>query len=168
MLCSDPEWLGRLDGSAAWNLRSGDLVDIEDVQSHPLEWTGFRLDVGSCAMSRCVRIGLSLLLLALPLAGLRASPSSCGDGIRSASSRACCCCADPAGCFCQAPAAPEAPTAAPTAVPASGVPNGDATAISTLVPWCSLRVVAYAKGHDAHALQAHPEELLTRLQILQV
>ena len=119
-------------------------------------------------MSRCVRIGLSLLLLALPLAGLRASPSSCGDGIRSASSRACCCCADPAGCFCQAPAAPEAPTAAPTAVPASGVPNSDATAISTLAPWCSLRVVACAKGHDAHALQAHPEELLTRLQILQV
>jgi len=29
-------------------------------------------------------------------------------------------------------------------------------------------VVTYAKGHDAHALQAHPEELLTRLQILQV
>jgi len=119
-------------------------------------------------MSRFVRIGLSLLLLALPLAGLRASPSSCGEGIRAASSHACCCCADPAGCFCQAPPAPETPTAAPTAVPASGVPNADATAISTLVPWCSLRVVTYAKGHDAHALQAHPEELLTRLQILQV
>jgi len=120
-------------------------------------------------MSRFVRISLSLLLLALPLASLQANPSSCGDGIRSAPSHACSCCADPAGCFCQAPAVPETPAAAPAAVPATGISCGNAAAISTPAPWGSLQeIMICAVGHDAHALQAHPEELLTRLQILQI
>ena len=127
-------------------------------------------------MHRAFNIGICLLIVSLPLVGLRAQPIQCNDGIRAASpcangataSGGSCCCPETVACYCQAPAPSTTPNANSAAVPAASPSLGETTALVVAV---SHPVTPSCVGHgteDSHPIQVHPEKLLARLHVLQI
>lgn len=69
------------------------------------------------------RLVLTLLMLAIPVAALRAVPLDCDPGIAAAPmdcSGSSCCCKDTGACLCPRPPAPPTPTAPPAPALTSG------------------------------------------------
>jgi hypothetical protein len=126
-------------------------------------------------MRRILRISLCLVLLSLPLAGLQAQTFRCDDGIRPASpcggGSQCgsCCCPEPSGCTCQAPARPETPSADHAVVPTPSHSLDDSAVLVVAVAhaFAAPDTPCFAAA-DSHPIQAHPEKLLARLHVLQI
>ena len=101
------------------------------------------------------RLVLTLLMLAIPVAGLRAAPLDCTTVIEAAPmscSGSTCCCKDSGACLCPRPVAPPTPTAPPAPALASG---GVEMPVEPCSTWDFDSLFAAPKaGYDAHATTA--------------
>lgn len=116
------------------------------------------------------RLILTILMLAMPVGGLRAVPLDCTTVIVAAPtscSGSACCCKDSGACLCPRPVAPPTPSAPPAPALTSGGVEMPAEACTT---WDFAAFVTAPKaGCDAQATTAAPATALdVLLCVLQV
>jgi len=121
---------------------------------------------------RCTnRVVLAILMLAIPVASLRAVPLDCTPGM-AAAPMACsgpsCCCKDLGACLCPRPAAPAAPAAPPApALISSGIDSHcDAQVAAGLFEFSSVTFTSQRVRHAfAAACVPSSEHHLCVLQV---
>jgi len=116
------------------------------------------------------RLVLAFLMLAIPVAGLRAAPLDCTAVVGAAPmscSGSTCCCKDSGACLCPRPVAPPTPTAPPAPALTSGGVDLPAEACSTweFTRFAPVPEFAGDAGASATASMIAPDAHLCVLQV---